>query len=254
MTYSLLKKHATEIFRLGSPRSFEFRSELDILLDPLGQLLRNICVADIRSPPRGALLGPAPVHLLEVERVLAHIEPASTAIALGVCNPRAHGDVGRGRVGAGEPVLGRGVAIVENDRRQTRDGVARVGDAILLAGLVGHEIGKEGVADTWRAEGVNVGGISATTEVGSADGGDGGTEGVASDNDRVLGVRSLGLLDAVDGGGRDLLPGCVESGVDEAAKGEIAWGLNEDETSRGLELGFSVGLEDLLGYPVADRD
>lgn len=123
---------------------------------------------------------------------------------------------------SGQPVLGSGVAVPEDDGRQTRHGVSTVGNAILGASLVGDEGGKGRVTDSGRAKSVDVHGDAGPSQVRSSDGGHGTAKGVARRNDFEARVRSLSGRDGCLGPGRDLVPGILKTAVDATAGNEVA--------------------------------
>lgn len=156
-----------------------------------------------------------------------HVEPnIRTSVAVGVLVARAHNNVTDGvvysvRVTSRQPVLGRSVAVVEDDGRQPWDRVIQVSDTVLGAGLVGDKVGKRRVAHTRRAKGVDIVGIARITEVRAGKGRNGTTERVARDDQAVARVVAEG---GGHGGGnavRDLVPGITEAGVDLSAVGEV---------------------------------
>lgn len=188
------------------------------------------------------------------------VEAKGAAIAARVGNAVAEPHVADGIVmlvhGApGKPVLGRDVAVAEEDGGQARDGVVAVGDAPLAAGLAGHPVGEVVVADARRAEGVDVGGDALAAQVGAREGGDGAAERVAGDDDLVVAVGGAGGVDAAGGGVGDLLPGLGEAGVDLALADEVARLPGEEEVGDEVaEVVAAAQGEDDFAASVVDSD
>lgn len=126
-----------------------------------------------------------------------------------------------------EPVLGRGVAVSEDDGGQAGDGVVAVGHAPLGAGLGADEVGKGLVADARGAVGVEVDGVAVGAEVCGREGRDGAAEGVAGRDDLVARVRLGGGCDGGLDAGANLNPGVLEARVDVAVVDEGAVCLQE---------------------------
>lgn len=117
-----------------------------------------------------------------------------------------------------KPVLGAGMAVVEDDGRKTGDGVGGVSDAVFGAGLLGDELGKSRVANSRTAICDQLGSNSALAEVASRNSTNSGTEGVAGDGDAVGRVGDLGFPDECKGTGSNLEVGCVKAGVHKTSK------------------------------------
>ena len=198
-------------------------------MDPVVQLCLDLSIADIGTSLEGSLASGAAVDLEEVPSVGVEAESLGATVAVGVGMSRAQGKVGRGRNVVDVPVLGGGVAVVEDDGREAGNGVVAVGDAELGAGLGRDELGEDAVADAGRAVGVDVDCVAGLAEVGGSDGGCGTAERVAGCDDLVAGVGGRGGFDTGENGRLDLEPGGVETGVEETAEGEIAWYLVHDE-------------------------
>lgn len=208
--------------------------KVDIGLDPLVQLGLNLSIGELGgSSLEGSLAGGTAVDLEEVPAVRVEAESRSTAIAVGIGISGAEGEVGRGRDVVDVPVLGRGVAVVEDDGRETGDGVIAVGDTELCAGLFGDELGEDAVAGARATVRVDVDGVAGLTEVGRSDGRRGSAERVAGCDDLVRGVGGRCGLYTLHDGGLDLEPGGEEAGMEEAAGREIAWYLVHDEAGGG---------------------
>lgn len=192
----------------------------NIGLGPVVDLLLGLGVSRSRGDE-----GAAGGDRAKVDAVGARVEAAGAGVAVDVVVALADLDLVDGVViarglGAGEPVLGGGVAVVEQDGGQARDRVVEVGDAVLGAGLGGDEVGDDTVAETGGAVGVDVDGVASGTEVGSTNGGDGTTKRVAGSNDLEARVGVDGSSDAV----RHLLPGTVEALVELTSRHEARAG------------------------------
>lgn len=127
-----------------------------------------------------------------------------------------------GGLAVGQPVLGSGVAVAEDDGGQTGDRVNGVSETVLGAGLAGDEVDELGVTRTGGAVGVGVAGNAVTAKVSSTNGGDSAAEGVAGDNDTVAGVGSESGGDTSLCLGIDLIPGSGEAVVDLAVGSKVA--------------------------------
>ena len=158
-----------------------------------------------------------------------HVEPGLAGVASNGGIAGADGEIGGGRGGLLHPVLGGGVAEVEQDGREARDGVRLVGDAELGAGLLSHELDEVAVADARRAVGIDVGLVAGLANVARGDGGDGCAEGVARDGNCVLGICGRGGLETREGLGLEGDPRGKEARVHKAAGGQIARHLREDQ-------------------------
>lgn len=162
------------------------------------------------------------------------VEARSAGVAVGVGNAGADLDLrdcvvnGCGASGR-QPVLGRDMAVVEEDGRQTRNRVVEVGDAELAAGLGSDEVGKDVVAHAGGSIRVDVDVVALGAERRGREGGDSTAEGVARGDDLEARVGGDGLADGGGGGVGDLVPGVVEAVVDLAAVGEAAVGEGEDD-------------------------
>lgn len=157
------------------------------------------------------------------------VESRRAGVAVRVGNTGADLDLGDcvvngGGVARGQPELGRHVAVLEQDGRQTRDGVVDVRDAELAAGLGRDEVGKDVVAHTRRAVGVDVDAVALRAQIRGGERGDGAAERVAGGDDAEARVGGDGLADGGGGGVGDFVPGVVEAVVDLAAVGKGAVG------------------------------
>jgi len=170
--------------------------------------------------------------------VVVELEAEGAGVAGDASIASAELVLGDGGVGGGGPVLGGGVAVVEDDRGELGDRVLVVGDAVLETGLVGDKGGESVVADTGSTVRVEVGGISGLADEASSDRSKSAAERVAGRDDLVARVGSLGSPDAREDGGGDLVPGRVETSVDQAARHEAGAG--------------NLG-EEQVGDPVTDR-
>lgn len=109
--------------------------------------------------------GSITAEILKVVHVGVAIETGRASIATGVGIPCADGDFVDGVVDVGiwaglEPVLLAGVRKSEHNWRETGHGVVKVRRPVFRTSLRGHEFGEGDVAYAWRADGVEVGGIS----------------------------------------------------------------------------------------------
>lgn len=232
-----------------------------VLLTPLVEallqfLVGNVLVVTLPVDGERSAAGSLP----KVMQVRDDVEAKGAAIAARVGNAVAEPHVADGIVilvhGApGKPVLGRDVAVAEEDGGQARDGVVAVGDAPLAAGLAGHPVGEVVVADARRAEGVDIGGDALAAQVGAREGRDGAAERVAGDDDLVVAVGGAGGVDAAGGGVGDLLPGLGEAGVDFALADEVARLPREEEVGDEVaEVVAAAQGEDDFAAGVVDGD
>ena len=115
--------------------------------------------------------------------------------------------------------------------------------AVLAPRLVRDGLGEKVVADARGAkrEEVDVGVLAVLAEVPRREGRDGRTERVACDDDLVRGVGAARGGDGGENGGGDFVPGREEAGVGEAAEGEGARDLGEDEAGGGVSLRYGCG-------------
>lgn len=121
------------------------------------------------------------------------------------------------------------MAVLEEDGRQTRNGVVHVGDAELAAGLGRDEVGKDVVAHAGGSVSVDVDAVALSAKSCGCEGGDGTAEGVAGGDDAEARVGGDGLADGGGGGVGDFVPGVVEAVVDLAAVGKGAVVKGEDD-------------------------
>lgn len=147
------------------------------------------------------------------------IESRRAGIAVRVGNTGADLDlrdcvVNGGGITSRQPELGRNVAVLEQDGRQTGDGVVHVRDAELAARLGRDEVGKDVVAHAGRAVGVDVDAVSLRAQSCGGERGDGAAERVAGGDDAEARVGGDGLADGGGGGVGDFVPGVVEAVVD----------------------------------------
>lgn len=162
------------------------------------------------------------------------VESRGAGVAVRVGNAGADLDlrgcvVNGGSIASGEPELGRHVAVLEENGRQTRNGVVDVGDAELAAGLVGDEVDKDVVAHAGRSVGEDVDVEALSAKIRSRESSNGTAERVARGDDAEVRVGGDGLADGGGGVVGDFVPGVVEAVVDLAAVGEGAVFEAEDD-------------------------
>lgn len=130
----------------------------------------------------------------------ANVETESARIALDVSVAGADHNVANRVVGAaglvdGQPILRGSVTVAEDDGRETGDGVVEVGDAKLGAFLSGDVVANYAVANTGRAVGVDIDGVTLVAKGSGTKGGDSTTKGVTSSDDLEAGVGAQGIVD-----------------------------------------------------------
>lgn len=193
----------------------------NILLGPAVDLLLElgISIGGRRDTEGAAARG----NIAKVGAVSLDVEAASAGVAVNVVVARADLDLVEGvgivvgGLGDRQPVLRGGVAVVEGDGGQTGDGVVKVGDAVLRAGLGGDEVGDDTVSDTGGAVGVDVDGVAVGTEVGTANGGNSTTERVAGDHDTVGRIGGQRAGDGAGDASGQLVPGIMEAHMELAS-------------------------------------
>lgn len=210
-----------------------FVDKVLVLLAPIIETLLKLLIRWVIALP-AEWEGSAAGRVTHVVQVGNDVETKSTRIAKNVGDAIADANVAgevvnRRRAAAGEPVLGRSVAVAKDDGRQARNGISLVRDAEHLAGLAGGKVGKLVVADAGRAVRVDVARVAGLAEVRGAQVGDGAAERVAGDDDLVARVGGQALVDGAGGSVGDFVPGVGEAGVDLAAAGEAAVLLFEDD-------------------------
>lgn len=174
----------------------------DIRLGPLGKLGSEFRVGEacplLLSPPRRVAQRFAAVDGLKVIGVLAEVEAGGSRVAANIGVPGAYFDVGGRQRGLLEPVLGRRVAVVEDDGRQTGKGIRLVRQAVLASGLVCHVLDEDRVAHARGAGSVQVSLQVGLADVGGSECCHGTAQGVAGDNygpRRICGSDSLNALE-----------------------------------------------------------
>lgn len=203
--------------------------------------IRHVAAVGVVSPPERRAVGAAATNVAKVVAVGRRVEASGAGVAreagVSLADDNVAGRVVLGGGGAvGQPVLGRGVAVVEQDRGQTGHGVVEVGDAVLGAGLIRHVGDKGPVANTGAAVGVNVDRVAVLAVVGSTNSGNGGAERVASVDNAV---RRVGRLCGSDSSGdniRNLEPSGIEASVEQTAGRDITQLLDEDQAVRFVSL------------------
>lgn len=179
--------------------------------------------------------------LAHVVKVSNDVEAESAGVAGSVGNARANLQVretvvGVGGATSGQPDLGRSVAVSEEDGGKTGNGVVGMSNAELGTSSGAHVVRKDIVADTGRAEAVQVARVTVAAEVGSSNDGNGTAKRVAGDDEAVALVLVQASADQVVDRAGDLIPSIGETSVHLAARGEAA----------------VLPLEDYIGNKVAD--
>lgn len=112
------------------------------------------------------------------------------------------------------------MAVLKDDRGETGHGVVKVSNAELRAGLAGHEVGKDVVANARRPECVDVNCEALSAEERGGKSSDGTTQRMSRGDDFERRIGGTGLGESVCGSAGDFIPGVVEAIVDFTAIGE----------------------------------
>ncbi len=148
-------------------------------------------------------------------------------IALLIIVPRQHMNILRLRILpiARNPILGRHVHVSEQRWGCPRNRISSRRDAIILLALLGQEIRGRDAPYSRAAEGVELGVLVepfvSLADVCGREGGDGGAEGVAGDDEAVVRVGLGGGEDVGDDHVAHAGPGFPEAVVDAAGGAEV---------------------------------
>ncbi len=170
--FSFTADHVVSLFLRHRRCLAQLSRELPIQLGPVAQASLEFLVVDVRHRSLGSRAGRDGKEVVHV-RLDAEQQVLSVAARIGV--PDADLDVvypivdGR-RVAIRQPVLGRCVAVVEDEGRQPRHQVIHVCDAELGTCLVGHKVGERCVPDAGRPKRVEVHGVARLAEACGCDG------------------------------------------------------------------------------------
>lgn len=166
-------------------------------------------------------------------KVSNDVEAKGTGVALGVGDARAELKVTDCEVlvagrAVGQPDLRGGVAVAEDDGRETRNGVDGVGNAVRDALLARGKVGKGVVSDTGSTIGIDINLVAVLAEVRATKNGNSTTKGVTGENNAVGRVGLKTFANSTVSGGLDFSPGSSEAGMELAARYQIAVLLLED--------------------------
>lgn len=232
-----------------------------ILGAPVVETLLKLLIAGVAcvALPASNREGSTARRFTEVVKVSNNIQAKRTRVASNVGNTFANLEVAEAKLGVGraarrQPDFGGGMTVAEDDGRETRDRVVGMSETELKALSGRHVIGKDVVADTGRAKGVQVASVSISTEISGGNDSNSTSEGVTGDNQAVALVLIETRANKVVDGGRDFIPSIRETRVHLASRAELAARLGKNDVRDEVaDVVTAANRHDNLTATVVDR-